>query len=363
MKLFFSIICISKIAVIYSLLYVAFNFLYFYLYKKITDKFENDNNVYDDDDKEKNKNFYLCLMKSLSNILLIILYFILNKKNEENSNDDNIISKSGGDISNTNLQIQIIVFKEKKSSNINFIIILYIFICSLIDFFILFYVKQIITSGFTFFFGFIFFIFINKHTIYIHHYFGLIIILTVGIIKTIIILIKNQNQKEELIRSLVINSLLGFQIVIEKYLIEIKFVNKIIILTIEGIFELFFLVVYVFIYYKILDHKLFSNFYYLYIFILLVDLFVNFSRINSIEYNKNIVSLLFFIFSNYISSRFIKVDDKKSNKSFYFNILEIINIFGCLIIMELLVLNFCKLNKNIKPQLKKREEFDMQIIN
>ena len=359
MKLFFSIICISKIAVIYSLLYVAFNFLYFYLYKKITKKIGNN-----DDDKEKNKNFYLCLMKSLSNILLIILYYILNKKNEENSNENNIISKSGGDTSNSNLQIQIFVLKEKKSCNINFIIIFYIFICSLIDFLILFYVKRTITSGFTFFFGFIFFIYIYKHTIYIHHYFGLIIILTVGIIKTIIILIKNQNQKEELIRSLVINSLLGFQIVIEKYLIEIKFVNKIIILTIEGIFELFFLVVYVFIYYKILDHKLFSNFYYLYIFILLVDLFVNFSRINSIEYNKNIVFLLFFIFSNYISTHLLKIKDKKiDDKPFYFIILEIINIFGCLILMELLVLNFCKLNKNIKPQLIKREELDMQIIN
>ena len=345
---------------IYSFLYIAFNFLYFYLYKKITDKFENDNNY--NDDEVKNKNFYLCLMKSLSNILLIILYFILNKKNEENSNDDEILSKSWSE--NSNLQIQIFAFKDKKSRNINFIIILYIFICSLIDFFIFFLVKRTITSGFTFFFGFIFFIFINKHTIYLHHYFGLIIILIVAIMKTIIILIKNQKKKGEYIRSLIIYTLLGFQIVIEKYLIEIKFVNKIIILTIEGIFELFFLVVYVFIYYKILDYKLFFNNFYLYIFILLVYLFVNFSRINSIEYNKNIVSLLFFIFSNYISTHLLKIDDKKiEKKPFYFIILEIINIFGCLIIMELLVLNFCKLNKNIKPQLKKREEFDMQIIN
>ena len=358
MKLFFSINCISKVAMIYSFLYIAFDFLYSYLYKLVTEKIDNNN-----DNEIKNKNFYLCLMKSLSNILLIILYFILNKKNEENSNDNNILTKSGGDTSNSNLQIQIFVFKEKKSCNINFIIIFYIFICSLIDFLILFYVKRTITSGFTFFFGFIFFIYIYKHTIYIHHYFGLIIILTVGIIKTIIFFINKENQKDEYIISLVINSLLGFQIVIEKYLIEIKFVNKIIILTIEGIFELFFLVVYVFIYYKILDHKLFSNFYYLYIFILLVDLFVNFSRINSIEYNKNIVSLLFFIFSQFISTHLLKIKDKKIDKPFYFIILEIINIFGCLIMMELLVLNFCKLNKNIKPQLIKREELDMQSIN
>ena len=183
--------------------------------------------------------------------------------------------------------------------------------------------------------------------------------------RTIILFFKKeiQNEKEEYIRSLVINSLLGFQIVIEKYLIEIKFVNKIIILTIEGIFELFFLVVYVIIYYIILDHKLFSNFYYIYIFVLLVDLFINFSRINSIEYNKNIVSLLIFIFSKYISTHLLKIKDKKIDKPFYFIILEIINIFGCLIMMELLVLNFCKLNKNIKPQLIKREELDMQIIN
>ena len=359
MKLFFSIYCISKIAMIYSFLYVAFNFLYYYLYKKITEKIGNN-----DDDKEKNKNFYLCLMKSLSNILLIILYFILNKKNEENSNDDEILSKSWSE--NSNLQIQIFAFKDKKSCNINFIIIFYIFICSLIDFLILFYVKRTITSGFTFFFGFIFFIYIYNHAIYIHHYLGLIIILIIAIMRTIILFFKKeiQNEKEEYIRSLIIYTLLGFQIVIEKYLIEIKFVNKIIILTIEGIFELFFLVVYVFIYYKNHNYKLFSNFYYIYIFILLVDLFVNFSRINSIEYNKNIVFLLFFIFSNYISTHLLKIDDKKiEKKPFYFIILEIINIFGCLIIMELLVLNFCKLNKNIKPQLKKREEFDMQIIN
>ena len=361
MKLFFSINCISKVAMIYSFLYIAFDFLYSYLYKLVTEKIDNNN-----DNEIKNKNFYLCLMKSLSNILLIILYFILNKKNEENSNDNNILSKSGGDTSNSNLQIQIFVFKEKKSCNINFIIIFYIFICSLIDFLILFYVKRTITSGFTFFFGFIFFIYIYNHAIYIHHYLGLIIILIIAIMRTIILFFKKeiQNEKEEYIRSLFIYTLLGFQIVIEKYLIEIKFVNKIIILTIEGIFELFFLVVYVFIYYKNHNYKLFSNFYYLYIFILLVDLFVNFSRINSIEYNKNIVSLLFFIFSQFISTHLLKIKDKKiDDKPFYFIILEIINIFGCLILMELLVLNFCKLNKNIKPQLEKREELDMQNIN
>ena len=159
--------------------------------------------------------------------------------------------------------------------------------------------------------------------------------------KTIILFFKKeiQNEKEEYIRSLIIYTLLGFQIVIEKYLIEIKFVNKIIILTIEGVFELFFLVVYVFIYYKNHDYKLFSNFYYIYIFVLLVDLFINFSRINSIEYNKNIVFLLFFIFSNYISTHLLKIKDKKiDDKPNYFIILEIINIFGCLILMELLVL-------------------------
>ena len=69
MKLFFSINCISKIAMIYSILYIAFNFLYLYLYKKITEK------INDNDDEVKNKNFYLCLMKSLSNILLIILFY------------------------------------------------------------------------------------------------------------------------------------------------------------------------------------------------------------------------------------------------------------------------------------------------
>ncbi len=359
-----SINCISKVAIFYSSLYVIFDFLYFYLYKLITKKFKIDD---DDYNNRMNINYiYLCLMKSLSNILLIILYYILNKKNEEDSNDDNKLSSSGINSNSNNisgLQIQIIVFKEKHSSNINFITILYIFICSLIDFFILFYNKQIITSGFTFFFGFILFSYIYKHTIYLHHYFGLIIIIIIAIAKTIIFFIEKENQKNDNIISLVIYSLLGFQIVIEKYLIEIRFVNKILILTFEGIFELVFLIVYVIIYYENHNYKLFSNFYYFYILIFLVDLFVNFSRINSIEHNRNIVSLLIFIFSQFISSHIFKIDDKQTNnKAFYFTILEIINIFGCLILMELLILNFCKMNKNIVSQIKKREELDMQII-
>ena len=148
-----SINCISKVAIFYSSLYVIFDFLYFYLYKLITNEFDIN------DDNRMNQNYiYLCLMRSLSNILLIILYYILNKKNEEDTNDDNKLSKSGINSNNiSGLQIQIIVFKEKHSSNINFTTISFIFICSLIDFFILFYNKQIITSGFTFFFGFILF--------------------------------------------------------------------------------------------------------------------------------------------------------------------------------------------------------------
>ena len=354
-----SINCISKVAIFYSSLYVIFDFLYFYLYKLITNEFDIN------DDNRMNINYiYLCLMKSLSNILLIILYYILNKKNEEDSNDDNKLSKSGINSYNIfGLQIQIIVFKEKHSSNINFTTISFIFICSLIDFFILFYNKQIITSGFTFFFGFILFSYIYKHTIYLHHYFGLIIIIIIAIAKTIIFFIEKENQKNDNIISLVIYSLLGFQIVIEKYLIEIRFVNKILILTFEGIFELVFLIVYVIIYYENHNYKLFSNFYYFYILIFLVDLFVNFSRINSIEHNRNIVSLLIFIFSQFISSHIFKLHDKKTeNNQVYFTILEIINIFGCLILMELLILNFCKMNKNIVSQIKKREELDMQII-
>jgi hypothetical protein len=95
----------------------------------------------------------------------------------------------------------------------------------------------------------------------------------------------------------------------------------------------------------------------------LVCLIVNFSRINLIEYNKNIISLIIFIFSQFISSHILKIDDKRiNNESIIYPILEIINILGCLIIMEIIVLNFCKINKNINSQIRKREELDMQYI-
>ena len=352
-----SIELMSKIAFIYSLIYMLFNFLYFFIYKLIKEKFNND------DDDNINRNYiYLCLMKNISNILLIFLYFILKKKNDDNPNEELINST----INNTNssLKIQKLIAKNKNSCNINFTNICYIFICSLIDFFILFYNKQIITSGFAEFFGFLFFIYFFNHSIYLHHYLGLLVIIIVAIVKTIIFFVEKENQENKNIISLIVYSLLGFQIVIEKYLIEIKFLNKIIILTFEGIFELIFLVIYVFFYYKNnKNYKLFSNFYYFYIFILLVCLIVNFSRINLIEYNKNIISLIIFIFSQFISSHILKIDDKRiNNESIIYPILEIINILGCLIIMEIIVLNFCKINKNINSQIRKREELDMQYI-
>ena len=344
----------SKIAFIYFIIYILSNFLYFYLYKLIKNKSD-----YDVDDNRKKIYINLCLMKNLSNILLIFMYFILKKKND-NKPKENILNTTINN-SNSSLQIQIIVVKNYTSCKNNFINICYILICSLIDFFILFYNKQNVTSGFAEFFGFLFFIYFFNHSIYLHHYFGLVIIIIVAIVKTITFFIKKENQKNEYIIGLIVYSLLGFQIVIEKYLIEIKFLNKIIILTLEGIFELIFLAIYLIFYYK--NYNLFSNFYYLYIFILLVCLFVNFSRINSIEYNKNIISLLIFIFSQFISSHILKINDKKNtNNSIYISILEIFNIFGCLIIMELIVLNFCKMNKNIKNQIRKREELDMQNI-
>ena len=352
-----SIELMSKIAFIYSIIYILFDFLYFFIYKLIKEKFNNDN------DDNINRNYiYLCLMKNISNILLIFLYFILKKKNDNKPNEN--YSNTTINNSNSSLQITILVVKNKNSYIFNFTNICYIFICSLIDFFILFYNKQIITSGFAEFFGFLFFIYFFNHSIYLHHYLGLIVIIIIAIVKTIIFFIEKENQKNKNIISLIIYSLLGFQIVIEKYLIEIKFLNKIIILTMEGIFELIFLAIYVIFYSKKNEnYKLFSNFYYLYIFILLVCLIVNCSRINSIEYNKNIISLIIFIFSQYISSHILKINDKKTNNgSIIFPFLEIINIFGCLIIMEIIVLNFCKINKNIKSQIRKREELDMQNI-
>ena len=206
------------------------------------------------------------------------------------------------------------------------------------------------------------FIFIYSQNIYRHHVLGLFITLISGIIDIIFCIIKYKNNIIKYSNSFIFNILVSLHYLFEKYLIEKKYCSKFLLLFYKGIFGIIFTIISQFIYYFynkkmlfkyniILNHKLCFLFFFISIYL------IELCMIILINKTKNIIFLLIFIFSKYISSLFFSIScdidiNAKINLFHIFN--SIINILGSLIFMEILILNFLNFNKNINKEIRKR---------
>ena len=240
----------------------------------------------------------------------------------------------------------------------------FIFFISLIDFFDgNFFLFRMKTGGqICQFLTFLLFIYIYSQNIYKHHILGLFLTLVSGFFDIIIYLYVYKNNIIKYSNSFIFNILVSLHYLFEKYLIEKKYCSKFLLLFYKGIFGIIFTIISQFIYYFynkkmlfkyniILNHKLCFLFFFISIYL------IELCMIILINKTKNIIFLLIFIFSKYISSLFFSIScdidiNAKINLFHIFN--SIINILGSLIFMEILILNFLNFNKNINKEIRKR---------
>ena len=201
-----------------------------------------------------------------------------------------------------------------------------------------------------------------NHNLYIHHLIGIFLSSISFILILINILMIENINILTYFDSILIFILVGISYTFQKYMIDIKYADRFIILFYKGIFSLIIILISQ-IFYYFFDKKMLINFIKLSnnisclgIYFILILIYEMISII-LIKDAKNIIFFLLIIFSNFFSERFFPIKTKFrlfiNNKYAYFFI-HSINICGCLIFMEIIILKFCNLNKNIKKEIIKR---------
>ncbi len=202
-----------------------------------------------------------------------------------------------------------------------------------------------------------------NYNLYKHHIIG-IILTSISFISFFIYLLFIEKIKIFIyLDSIIIYTLFGISYIFQKYMIDIKYVDRFIILFYKGLFSLIIIIIFQ-IFYYIFDknmlinfNKLFNNILCLGIYFILILIYEIIS-IMLIKEAKNITFFLLIIFSNFISVQIFPIKNKyliKSNNNYYFFIfIHSINIVGSLIFMEIITLNFCNLNKNIEEEIIRR---------
>lgn len=214
--------------------------------------------------------------------------------------------------------------------------------------------------------SFILFVLLFQQKIYKHQSIA-ILICFISFILPIKILIENYSHKKMyLMNSIILFNLFGFIIVFQKYLIEIRYFDRFLLLFYKGIFGIILTIISQLIYYYfninymlielnlIFEYKLTFLIYFILIF-LEETMFIIL-----INETKNIISLFIFIFLKYIPTIFFPLKYKnnvvyKSNTLLTL-ICDLINIFFSLIFMEIIILKFCNYNKNVNNEISKRAE-------
>ena len=201
-----------------------------------------------------------------------------------------------------------------------------------------------------------------NHNLYIHHLIGIFLSSISFILILINILVIEKINIFTYLDSLLIFILVGISYTFQKYMIDIKYADRFIILFYKGIFSLIIILISQ-IFYYFFDKKMLINFIKLSnnisclgIYFILILIYEMISII-LIKDAKNIIFFLLIIFSNFFSETIfsIKTNFKiKVNNNFFIFFIHSINICGCLIFMEIIILKFCNLNKNIEKEIIKR---------
>ena len=209
-----------------------------------------------------------------------------------------------------------------------------------------------------------FFIYLKlfNYNLYKHHLIGLILSLISFILLLINLLLIEKINILVYFDSVLIFILTGISYIFQKYMIDIKYADRFIILFYKGLFSLIIIIIFQ-IFYYIFDKNMLINFNKLYdnilcfgiyfILILIYEIII----IMLIKETKNIIFFLLIVFSNFFSEVIFPIKTKykiTTHNPFIYFFIHLINIFGCLIFMEIIILNFCNLNKNIENEMIKR---------
>ena len=364
-----------------TLLYFFLLFLFKVFLNFIKKEFRKNNNNIKDDNFRFLFLIFMCLGECLSIVYFIIRYLkTKNEKDELNNENFNIqeLSKSYIFYIN-NYKNDYHNFGSFFSFLKDYKIILIIFLISLSDFInSMFLFKYAVNfygvSGLT---GLILYKILFKYQIYKHHILSIIILVISSIVQIIISFLKQSKSDKEVnyatktIFETIYNIFVGMYIILIKYLIDIKHIESLIILFLQGIFELLISIFYYFIFnfnnIIIYIKQFFSLNLIDYLLLILFLICVSFYNVLIYLLSENTPSIYnLFIFNMAVYfSYFIFNSIKEYLKGLLLItfILNIINIIAMLIFVEFFVLNFCGLNFNCRISIRKREIEEKKIID
>ncbi len=324
----------------------------------------------------KIENFYIFnQFKNISHIFSVFVFLIQKKISKKSKRNTTNLKNIKNYIININ-KIEKIQFFNKKFDYTILISLSIIIVTDFIDGnFYLFLNKNSAQIGQII--SFIFFLKLFNHNIYRHHYIGLSLSFISYFSEALIFIFLLYNNKIDIfiyLDNLLIQIVIGLKYTLEKYLIEIKYFNRYLLLFYEGFYSLIINIIY-----------------YLFLYLFNIDFFINFSFIKEniiflllymIEFflienirvllaslTNNIIFFLAIIFTTYIG-RILFFRNNNITKIFInypdsliFKINPVLNILGCLIFCEIIIFNFCKLNENIESEIMKRAENEKELSN
>ena len=377
MKCIISITKLSNLTLIYTLLLFILKSFSDPLKKKINNILYNKNSssIY----------FFISLIFMYLGECLYIFIFIIryimnkNKKNKKEEldklNNEKIVKKEDINFifylnSNNNYHnfYSFFPFGKKDYKNILILLLIFLFDFIISMFLINYGVDFYGVSGLS---GLLLFKFLFKYQIYKHHLLSIFILIISSLVQIIISFFEQSDSKEKDKKKYIIftlyeifyNICIGFFFILIKYLIDIKNIDYLIILILEGIFGLIISNLYYLIfkyntlkvYIKIIFSLGLNDYFYLVFFLICISIY-NLLIIKLIEKAPSIYSLLIINMVVYFSHLFF-CDIKEHLKGLLIItfILNIINIIAMLIFIEFFVLNFCGLNYNCKINIEKRE--------
>ena len=363
MKCLISITKFSNLALLYFIFLFSSGIIIFFIKKEIINEMKKVTGY-----TKESYYFIIILFMNLSECLSFV-YFIIRYLKTKNKKDNSIVENKELSISYISYIFYMNNFKNNYHNLCSFFSffskdyksIFIIILISLFDFVMTVFLMQHAVdfygvSGFT---GLILFKYLFKYQIYNHHILSIIIL---GIVSLFQIIISFSKRKEKALYQILYNICNGAFLILVKYLIDIKQIESLIILFLEGFFGFIFLLLFYFIfkfsdtitYFKLFNY--FSGTFYLFLILYtILASFYNVILFLLIENTPSIYSLFIFNISVYFSHFIFYRKELLKGLFLIIFILNIINIFAMLVFIEFFVLNFCGLNYNCKINIQKRE--------
>ena len=303
--------------------------------------------------------FYKFIFRYFGQSLILVPYFISYYKNKKSKKKKNLV--------NNELVITILPIEHNKELNDYKKILFYAFMLSMMEMFLNTLSKSIIKNNENKKFNYCeiqicsiiicYNILFNKK-FYIHRKISFSIFLFILIFKLIYNFFDLNIKKGsiDMIFNLVHYFFVGFKITMLKYIINYFFISGYLLFGFEGLFDLIFYIIYYYFSFGI-KKNIFNKIYCLVFLIITVlyfilHIFMTFiiTAFDPILYTFN--SFLFLLFQYFFEDR---------DKYLIINIIFVIfSCFFILVFSEVIQINVCKLDKNTKKNMKKREKNEIK---